>query len=142
MDTQFFTIDKKNVFYENFTDENVVVNIAKGNYYSMKGSAIEIWQLLENEMSISQLCIATVAIFDIDIAVAEKEINQFLNTLKEEQLVIFSNTQKNVVHKFSVTEKKQFSKPYLDIYSDLQELLLLDPIHEVDEVQGWPKAKN
>jgi hypothetical protein len=30
-----------------------------------------------------------------------------------------------------------FAPPTLEQYTDMQELLLLDPIHEVDE-QGWP----
>jgi hypothetical protein len=31
-----------------------------------------------------------------------------------------------------------FVAPVLDKYTDMQELLLLDPIHEVD-ASGWPK---
>ena len=32
----------------------------------------------------------------------------------------------------------KYESPQLEQYSDMSELLLLDPIHEVDE-QGWPK---
>ena len=35
-------------------------------------------------------------------------------------------------------EKPSFNPPSLNKYSDMQELLLLDPIHDVDEA-GWPK---
>ena len=35
-------------------------------------------------------------------------------------------------------EKPSFNAPALQKYSDMQELLLLDPIHDVDEA-GWPK---
>ena len=31
-------------------------------------------------------------------------------------------------------------EPVLEKYTDMQELLLLDPIHDVEEA-GWPKAK-
>jgi hypothetical protein len=34
--------------------------------------------------------------------------------------------------------KPSFNPPLLNKYSDMQELLLLDPIHDVDEA-GWPK---
>jgi hypothetical protein len=30
--------------------------------------------------------------------------------------------------------------PVLEKYTDMQELLLLDPIHDVEEA-GWPKAR-
>ncbi len=31
-------------------------------------------------------------------------------------------------------------KPRLETYSDMQDLILLDPVHEVDE-RGWPHAQ-
>jgi hypothetical protein len=31
--------------------------------------------------------------------------------------------------------------PELEIYQDMQNLLLLDPVHDVDEQHGWPKVK-
>jgi hypothetical protein len=33
-----------------------------------------------------------------------------------------------------------FVRPVLERYTDMQELLLLDPIHDVDET-GWPRRK-
>jgi hypothetical protein len=33
-----------------------------------------------------------------------------------------------------------WSSPVLSIYDDMQDLLLLDPIHDVDE-SGWPAIK-
>ena len=35
---------------------------------------------------------------------------------------------------------QQYAAPKLATYSDLQDLLLLDPIHDVDET-GWPAAR-
>jgi len=34
-----------------------------------------------------------------------------------------------------------FEKPKLQKFTDMQDLLLLDPIHEVDEA-GWPHTRN
>jgi hypothetical protein len=36
--------------------------------------------------------------------------------------------------------REPFAAPALNTFSDMQELLLLDPIHEVDEA-GWPVAR-
>lgn len=141
MKVLFYNIDSKNVFFENFADENVVVNISKGNYYSMKGSAIEIWNLLGQKISFNQLLDAIVAIFDIDFVNAQQELELFINILVSEQLILVSESQEQTPLVNTIDTKKIFTKPYLEIYSDLQELLLLDPIHEVDEVQGWPKEK-
>jgi hypothetical protein len=37
--------------------------------------------------------------------------------------------------------KLPFQKPLLQKYTDMEALLLVDPIHEVDEEEGWPKQK-
>jgi len=38
-------------------------------------------------------------------------------------------------------DRLEFSAPRLDKYTDMQQLLLIDPIHEVSDEQGWPKVK-
>ncbi len=35
---------------------------------------------------------------------------------------------------------RRFTEPTVHTYADMQDLLLLDPIHDVDET-GWPNAK-
>ena len=40
----------------------------------------------------------------------------------------------------AVAVKQPFEAPILNKYNDMQELLLLDPIHDVDEA-GWPNTK-
>lgn len=137
----FFTIDAKNVFFENFADENVVVNITIGNYYSMKGSANFIWSLLQQPHSSHQLVVAILNEYEIDASLAEKTVSEFLGILQKEQLLLSSNIQDIISEVLPVIGKKTFEPPILEVYNDLQELLLLDPIHEVDEVQGWPMKK-
>ena len=39
----------------------------------------------------------------------------------------------------STTNQKEYEPPVIECYPDMQELLLLDPIHEVDET-GWPRS--
>lgn len=137
----FFTIDTKNVFFENFADENVVVNITIGNYYSMKGSANFIWGLLSTHYSQQQLVEAMLNEYDLARDIAENTVSNFLNTLQKEQLLVSTEKQDAEPELVSSTTKKAFEEPVLEIYNDLQDLLLLDPIHEVDEVQGWPTKK-
>ncbi len=35
-----------------------------------------------------------------------------------------------------------FADPQLHTYTDMQEFMLVDPLHEVDEAAGWPHAKS
>ena len=37
--------------------------------------------------------------------------------------------------------REEYGKPTIDSYGDLQDLLLLDPIHEIAPEAGWPKRR-
>ena len=141
MSNLFFKIDTKNVFFESFANENVIVNISKGNYYSMKGSAVAIWSLLENAFSMSQLINYITVNYTISEEIVKPIISQFIEMLQSEELILTINSQEIVPIIATPTEKIVFEEPVIEIFRDLQELLLLDPIHEVDEVQGWPTSK-
>jgi hypothetical protein len=36
--------------------------------------------------------------------------------------------------------KERFEEPALEGFTDLEDLLLLDPVHEVEPSRGWPYA--
>lgn len=75
-------------------------------------------------------------------------LQQFITELAEDQLVVAVATptvatagasNKANDHHMS-TSQRCFTPPVLNKFTDMQELLLLDPIHDVDET-GWPKRK-
>jgi hypothetical protein len=112
---------------EIFNDEAVIVNLASGAYYSFKGSAIAIWQLLGAGYS------------DQEVSEQFKDsesINQFIAFLLQENLI----TTSSVSVKEPITVDQQFVRPEYKKYDDMKDLLLLDPIHEVDQT-GWPHKK-
>jgi hypothetical protein len=37
---------------------------------------------------------------------------------------------------------RAFEPPLLEKFDDLQDLILLDPVHEVLEEEGWPHARS
>lgn len=76
-------------------------------------------------------------------------VTQFLEQLKEEDLIVPDQSQKSEISEetFAIFEtdeiktgKLSFEVPVLHKYTDMEDLLLLDPIHEVDD-EGWPVAK-
>ncbi len=74
----------------------------------------------------------------------ERAVGQFLDELKQEALIIptteplaQSRTGTTAELAGNTVWEKSFEAPILHKFTDMQELLLLDPIHEVDET-GWP----
>lgn len=122
-----YTIDTNKVVSEIFNDEAVIVNLASGAYYSFKGSAIAIWQLIGAGYNDQEV---------IEQFKDSESINQFIAFLLQENLI----TTSNITVKEPITVDQQFVRPEYKKYDDMKDLLLLDPIHEVDQT-GWPHKK-
>ena len=69
----------------------------------------------------------------------------FLDQLCAEQLAIVAggedSTAANATESTSGAASAPFVDPVLQRYTDMETLLLADPIHEVDEGTGWPNVK-
>lgn len=132
-----FRINKPKVVYEIFADEVVVVNLESGNYYSLNQVAAGIWQLIEQDASLAEI----VAYFG-----PGKEVNnsiaRFIAELHKEELIMPNEQAPSVASpdRPAPPGKMVFAAPTMQKYIDMQELLLLDPIHDVDAA-GWPSVK-
>jgi hypothetical protein len=143
-----FKINSPKVIHENFDDEVVIVNLDTGNYYSFDKAAAGIWALIESNASVSEVIQHAVETCQGDRPDIEKALCSFIKRLQEEQLIIPLDAQAGAVAKpagaqvsaRSNTEKPVFKAPGMQKFTDMQDLLLLDPIHEVDE-KGWPFTK-
>lgn len=129
--------------HERFGDETVILNLDSGSYYSAQGAASTIWALVSEGCSESNILQRINAEFtgeQDEIATATKT---FLDQLVAESLVDAELVVGGAVSDAQVglgTPDKMFSQPELQKYTDMEEMLLLDPIHEVDE-HGWPSAR-
>ena len=143
----FFRINTQKVTYETIEDETVLINFDKGVYYSFDKIGILIWGLLEKGVFLNEIIEALCKRCDGDKAEINEAVNKFILELEQEELILPSEVAVNkyvgdgkVAEVPGVAEKLKFDPPVLHRYTDMQDLLLLDPIDDVDE-RGWPNKK-
>jgi hypothetical protein len=137
-------INTPNVVGEEFEGEVVVVNLESGCYFSLMGSAKNIWKTLaQSSASLASIIVALEETLDcsgIDVAA---EVVPFLDELKKLELVVptvlSGTTSSTAPEPPGASIRPRFEAPRVEIFTDLQDILLLDPIHDVDEA-GWPMA--
>lgn len=71
--------------------EVVMMNIESGKYYGINIVGAEIWKLIENPVSVSDICSELVRTFEIDKPTCESEVLTFLGSLESENLLNFHN---------------------------------------------------
>lgn len=138
---QNYCINRPAVIAEVIDDEAIVVNLDSGAYYSLRDSACAIWSLLAEQHTPA----AVVAILHATYAGAADEIEagvaRLLDELVAEALLTPTDAPPPAPPTLELRaagERPVFGQPVLEKFTDMADLLLLDPIHEVGEA-GWPQ---
>lgn len=121
------------IIHQLLDDEVIVANLDAGIYYSIRGAGSCIWQLL----------LAGYTVDSIEALFVEQygpipSISPFVERLADEKLLV--PKERAAFSPITLSWPESFVLPTLERYDEMKNLLMLDPIHEVDE-QGWPHRK-
>lgn len=137
-----FTVFDNNIISDVFGEEAVLVNLESGVYYSLRGSAAQIWIRLVSQYSKPEIITELLNIYQVAEQDLVVDINQFINQLIELKIIKITSDSTSKPIEFKVnTTLLEYTSPVLETFSDMQEILLLDPVHDVDKA-GWPISKN
>ena len=141
---QIFQTNAPAVVSEIFDDEVVIINMESGTYYSLAQSGVVLWQQLQHGTTLSDLIAQVSSAYAISPGEITPSVQQFMTELVQEQLIIPTVAPIKVIDRQATSIlptaplQQCFTPPLLNKFTDMQDLLLLDPIHEVD-AGGWPR---
>lgn len=139
--SQRYRPNTPHVIYENIDNEVVLVNLTKGHYFSMQGTAADLWEGVANQASLEEILEILQRRYQGNKQEIQTSIASFIEELVEAELIVSSPEDAVVLQgtfaKDGGSNRLPFRAPELESYKDMEDLLLLDPIHEVDE-SGWP----
>jgi hypothetical protein len=127
-----YRINSPSVIHETIDDEVVIINLDKGHYYSLDGCGARIWKQVAGGVPVP----AVVEGFEGERGEVEAGIRDLVAELEQEALIVPADEGAPATEP-DAGGPSTFEAVKLQRYSDMEELLLLDPIHEVD-AQGWP----
>jgi len=126
------------VVAEVFEQEVVVIDLDRGTYYSLGGAATRIWPLLGQGLDGAQIA-ARVAVAAGGAPGVAESVLGFLAELEREGLIRAAAAGGNGKdHAPELTPIAVFEPPRLEKFTDMQELIALDPVHDVSDAEGWP----
>lgn len=145
-----FRANGPQVIAENIDGEVVLVNLEKGIYYSTDQVGADLWDLIEAGRSVREMHEAICARYDADGGQIAMAMSSFLSELRKEELIVPAASPEEEGKRIEkrletpptgvVMHKPRFQPPTLNKYTDMRDMLLLDPIHDVEE-SGWPVPK-
>ena len=132
----FFVINSPAISHETLAGEVVIVNLVKGHYYCLEGTGAQIWELIAQKHSYSAILSFCLNHYEGSEENIEKAVESFVQVLLDQGIVISQEKETSSSLPVMLSTKEQpFIEPILNIYTDMEELLLLDSIHEVDETE-------
>ncbi|MEY4532006.1 MAG: hypothetical protein RLZZ156_2729 [Deinococcota bacterium] len=131
---EIFELNSPQVAAEVLDGEAMVIDFKNGLYFSLRGSAALIWSLVVTHHSVSSITLQ----LEARLEDANELIPAFIAKLEQQELIRVSSQTTTEVQLSSSNEPLQ--NPELELFDDMQALLLLDPIHEVEPSRGWPSA--
>lgn len=121
---------RPDVIDEEFDGEAVVVHLGSGVYYAFNGSASAIWSAMSSGRSVEE----TAAALGLDPARVEAFFVQLLSEDLIEPGLLDEPRDLSAEADADVGEE-----PALQRFTDMQDLLMLDPVHDIDlDGDGWP----
>lgn len=138
MTSRRFRLNEPDVTFETFEGEVLVIHLGCGNDYSLRGTAPLVWPWLAAGCRAAEIGATLVARGAEPAGEVLAAVDDFVTKLIEEKLLV-ERAEEPAPAPLDPAGPRitAFAPPSLESYRDMQDLLLLDPIHEVD-VTGWP----
>lgn len=142
----YVQVNEPHIVHETIDGETILMDLRSGNYFSIEKSGAVIWEILHQRGDVDDLLKKSEEFSGPGQSKQIKtDIQNFVKKLLEESLLreaertetpeLTEELLNSLKEAISTMETLEVNK-----YSDMQEMLLLDPIHDVDE-KGWPEPK-
>ena len=138
--TTRFRVNSPNVIHETIDGEVILIDLKTGTYYSLRDAGAAVWQGIELGAGEHDIAAALRSRYEASEAEIQDAVRWLLAELEREGL-IRADTEAGPAVAPPASDngaaRLPFSAPVLEKHTDMQDLILLDPVHEVG-AQGWP----
>lgn len=140
--SKIYRIASSQITSEVVDGEVMIINLNNGHYFNLNGSCVEIWGRVQEGASRDDMLAELTRVYSGAAESIAAELDRLLSELQKDELIVALSGVEAPLSAPNIGKKvpSPFVPPVLTKFSDMQELLLLDPIHDVDDA-GWPQAK-
>lgn len=138
MSASTYAVANKSIIAKSFDSELTLINLDTGHYFAAGGSAVDFWEATSVGASVERIVQTLLGRYDASEATVKTEVERLLRLFLEHGLLAEAPNISGDAPAASA-QRKPWEPGWLEVYGDMKELLLLDPIHDVET--EWPIAK-
>jgi hypothetical protein len=133
--TTRFRVNSPNVIHETIEGEVILIDLKTGTYYSLRDSGAAVWQAIQNGAVEDGIAAELRSRYDASEEQVRDGVRQLLAELEREGLIRGDTGEAAPAATPSASVngagRLPFAVPVLEKHTDMQDLILLDPVHEV-----------
>ena len=130
MFNQSYQLAHPDIVFERFDEDLLVLNLRSGQYFGFNNAGSLIWNALSSGIKASLI---------YDAGVKKENLEKFISDLiAHELLIAIAPLQTELSEELANLLSQESALPSIEIYDDLADLIMADPIHDVDADAGWP----
>jgi len=137
-----FLLNNADIVYEEYPDETVIADLKHGVYFTLNRPAADMFSALITAPSRQTAERWLSEIYKVDQHKISEVVDSLVASLVDGNIVALSpagDPDENLPVPLALrAAAKSFGIPEMLKYSDVEDLLKLDPVHEVEHESGWP----
>jgi hypothetical protein len=139
LQSDVYAVASKDIVFESFDGDAVVLDLSNGKYFGFSDSGSKVWQALSSGVAAHALVGQAAGATTIRLA----ELDGFISQLLEFGLLASApDAPAQPLSGDLLAQLANTSDPLkVDTHDDLADLIMVDPIHEVEAPVGWPAVK-
>lgn len=137
-----YRVNSPQVISETVGGETIIVNLTRGHYFSLQGTAVDVWQALERGEAPETIVVELEQRYEAGDGEIGAAVNKLIEDFLAAELVVADGDGAPTAAAplaEAAAERVPFVTPSFSAFTDMQDIILLDPVHEVD-TRGWPHA--
>jgi hypothetical protein len=136
-----FRVSSPRVMHETIEGEVILIALDTGTYYSLRETGAEVWEGIQQGAAEREILEALSQSYDASPEEMRPAVAELVEQLQAEGLIEEADggPAGSVELPEAGNGRRPFSAPVLEKHTDMQDLILIDPVHEVD-ARGWPHA--
>ena len=133
-----YRVRHEDVSAERIDGDVIAVNLVTGAYFSLSGSAADVWTVATSGAPSPIWLQALDTAYGCEISRAD--IDALVASCLEHGLIESVDPDPTAEPLLPPDlDRSRWLTPVLEVFTDLQDLILVDPIHDADDL-GWPRT--
>lgn len=136
-----YKLNEEKMFYDYADGQAVVINYQTGMYYGMGLLASAILDRIVAGKDVEEIIKAVKMLPQCPPDIAER-VHDFIKDLQEKEIIVDGPAATGGAEPLANELAEDGFDLKLDMFAEMSDLLLADPVHDVDMEAGWPKLKD